>query len=236
MTLVSLTRSLVLPPPFTPYHAETDDVLSEACRLAPEEGAGCLVWRWVTSKARAGRLDFAVVLEPETPLAEARRAFIIGMVALGQALAAHCPPEREVRFGWPGGIILDTSRLGGMRLAIAPGTAEDAVPDWMVLGVELIADRDHLERPGDYPHSVSLKEEEFDDPPAVLETFASYLMLNFDRWKHEGFAGVAERYDRRLTDEGKLTEMGDLTTGDSEAALADALGGADWRDAEGPRL
>lgn len=232
----TLPRQLLLPPPFTAHWLVGGDVFAEAQRRAPEEGAGCLVWKQSEAVGQAGRLDFAVVLEPDTPLGEARRAFVVGMVALCEALAAHCPPERSVQIGWPGEILLDKSRLGGMRLAVAPGATEDTVPDWLVLGVELIADRDHLMMPGDRPDSVSLREEEFVDPPAVLESFASYLMLNFDRWKHEGFTDIVRRYQTHLATDGALTDAGDLMVKGEQQSLAAAMVEPHWRDENGPKL
>lgn len=229
-------RSLVLPPPYNAHWLPDGDAFVEACRRAKAEGAGCLVWHASDGGERAGRLDFAVVLEPDSPLTEARRAFIAGMVALGDALAAEGPPERAIGFGWPGEVKFDGGRLGGMRLAVAPDTGEDAMPDWMVLGVELIADRDHLSEPGASPDSGSLKEEEFADPPAIIESFAAYLMLNFDRWKHDGFASVAARYAARLGSGAVLTEAGDLKLDDGVATLAAALGAQDWRNGSGPKL
>ncbi|MGY6568767.1 MAG: biotin/lipoate--protein ligase family protein, partial [Salinarimonas sp.] len=81
------TRRLMLPPPYTQAYRDDGDVLDDAVKLAPEEGAGTLVWR-----KSGGLLAFAVVLEPEKPLREARLAFFAGMAALGDALAAHCVP------------------------------------------------------------------------------------------------------------------------------------------------
>ena len=232
----TVPRQLILPPPYTAHWLAEGDVFLEAQHRALQEGAGCLVWQLGGASGSAGRFDFAVVLEPETPLRGARRGFLAGMVALCEALAAHCPPERSVMIRWPGEILLDQSRLGGMRLAVAPGTTEDEVPNWLVIGVELIADRDHLAMPGDRPDSVSLQEEEFVDPPAVLESFASYLMLNFDRWKHEGFAAVARLYDERLATEGVLTETGDLVVDGEPQSLEMAEAPPHWRDENGPIL
>ena len=229
-------RKLVLPPPYTSHWLPAGDPFAEACRIAPLEGAGSLVWHYSTGNDRAGRFDFAVVVEPETTLIQARRAFVIAMVALGDALSAHCPPERAVAFGWPGQISFDGGHLGGMRFAASPGTGEDGVPDWMVLGVELIADRDHLATPGSLPDSVSLKEEAFNDLPAILESFAAYLMLTFDRWTHEGFAPIAARYSERLTSGGALSEDGGLIVDDGTAPLARALETSHWRNAAGPKL
>lgn len=230
-------RSLLLPPPYTTHWLAEGEVLAEACRRAPQEGAGTLIWHMSEGRGTcAGRLDFAVVLEPEEPLVVARRAFVAGMAALGDALAAHCPPERAVTFGWPGEVLLDGGRLGGMRFAAAPQTGEDDVPDWMVLAVELIADRDHLGAPGSHPGSVSLREEEFTDPPAVVESFAAYLMLMFDRWRHAGFDTLAARYTARLGSHARLSDAGALMRDDGSEALADAVGRTYWRDATGPRL
>lgn len=229
-------RALVLPPPYTAHWLAQGDALTHACQRAPEHGAGTLVWHAAPGAGAPGRFDFAVVLEPETPLVEARKAFVLGMLALGDAVAAHCAPERAVGFGWPGEVLLDAGRLGGMRLRTAPHTSEDAVPDWMVLGVELIADRDYLSAPGDKPNSVSLKEEDFADPPAVLESFAAYLMLNFDRLTHGGFEPLATAYSTRLTAQGRLTAAGDLETSDGLVTLKDAVDVTPWRDENGPEL
>jgi biotin-(acetyl-CoA carboxylase) ligase len=237
---LSAPRVLLLPPPFTDHWLARGDPFAHASTLAPEYGAGTLVWHTDAGAGfgagQAGRFDFAVVLEPDTPLAQARCAFILGMLALGDAVAAHCPPERAVSFDWPSGLLLDAGRLGGMRLCVAPDTAEDAVPDWMVLGVELIADRDHLTDPGSHPASLSLKEEDFTDPPAILESFAAYLMLNFDRMTHGGFAPLAARYSGRLASGGRLTEAGDLQGSDCVTALKDALELTAWRSENGPAL
>ncbi len=247
---LSAPRALLLPPPFTPHWLERGNAFAHACTLANEHGAGTLVWHASSGGAssggarsgedrvesQAGRFDFAVVLEPETPLAQARGAFFLGMLALGDALAAHCPPERAVSFGWPSEVLLDGGRLGGMRLGVAPDTAEDAVPDWIVLGVELIADRYHLSDPGIHPASLSLSEEDFADPSAVLESFAAYLMLNFDRMTHGGFEPLAARYSSQLALGGEVTAQGDLDGPEGLSRLKDALGKSAWRGANGPAL
>jgi hypothetical protein len=232
---------LHLPPPFTLHRTDGHDVLAEAARLAPQEGAGTLVLH-----QSPGLLAFAVVLEPEQPLAEAQLAFLLGMTALADALAAHCPPERPVRLIWPDRVVYDGARIGGGRLAIAPGAAEDAVPDWMVFAADLIADRDHLEEPGHYPESTSLKEEAFDAAEDIVSTFASYLMLYFDRWTHEGFDAVGNRYLMRVDppllrgvrriDGDRMVEITPSGGGRRLPALREALEAQDWRDETGPRL
>lgn len=229
-------RALLLPPPYTAHWLAQGSALRHACSLADEHGSGTLVWHYSSPQGAPGRFDFAVVLEPDVPLSQARKAFILGMLALGDAIAAHCPPERAVGFGWPGELRLDAGRLGGMRLRTAPDVAEDDVPDWMVLGVELIADRDHLSAPGSKPESVSLSEEDFADPPAILESFASYLMLYFDRLTHGGFEALAANYSGRLVGEGSLTADGDLQTANGLVTLKEAVATSFWRNETGPEL
>ena len=230
-----------LPPPFTLHRTRSRDVLAEGVRLAPGEGAGTLVLH-----QSPGLLAFAVVFEPDRPLAEAQLAFLLGMTALGDALAAHCPPERPVRLNWPDEVVYDSARLGGGRFAIAPGTAEDAVPEWMVFAADLIADRDHIGQAGDFPGSTSLKEEGFDAAEDLVSTFASYLMLYFDRWTHEGFDAVGNRYLMRIDPpllrgvrrlEGdRLLEITPSGGGRRFLPLREALAAPAWRDEGGPKL
>ena len=234
---------LTLPPPYAQHRLEDGDVVAEAIRRAPEDGAGTLVWRH-----RPGLLAFAVVLEPEQKHSEARLAFLGGMVALAEALVANCPPERAVRFGWPDTVLYDRARLGGGRFVIPEGCAEDETPQWMVFAAELIADRDHLDAPGDFPDSTSLKEEEFTGPQAIMESFAAYLMLNFDRWAHQGRQAVTSRYIERLDPPlaegsrgiGPDCELVERSASGSErrSGLMEGLSSSSWRDAAtgGPRL
>src|SRR5207237_1309702 len=75
---------------------EAGDAFAHASAHADELGAGTLIF--------VGRFDlaeFAIVLEPEEPLAEARRCFYAGMLALADALSALAPPETPIAIGWP---------------------------------------------------------------------------------------------------------------------------------------
>jgi hypothetical protein len=228
-----------LPPAFDLVEAQGEDAFDLACRLAPARGAGTFVLG-----RRGGVLGLAVVLEPEEPLAQARLAFLLGMVALGDALAAHAPPERMVRLVWPGEVHFDRARLGGGRLAVAPGTAEDAVPEWLVFGAELLEARPGLEEPGRYPDSTSLTEEGFDPAERLVETFASYVMLHADRWRHDGPAAVTNRYLMRIDPpllRGVRRIEGDRLVEITPSgrrrhpSLAEALAAAPaWRGPEGP--
>ena len=122
---------LDLPPGFTlvPLR-ELGDAFAHGCEIAAEAGAGTLIW-----VRRYDLVEFAVVLEPAEPLRTARRAFFAGMNATADAIAVHCPPEREVEFVWPDTILFDNGLLGGARLGWPEGCGEDEVPSWLVFGV-----------------------------------------------------------------------------------------------------
>jgi hypothetical protein len=210
---------------------ERGDALAEAVRLAPERGAATLV--------RVGRfeaLDFALVLEPEAPLAQARSAFAVCMGALASAIALHAPPQRALTIRWPDAFLLDGVIHGGARLVVPPDAREDAPPDWLVFAAEIM-----LEAPkGEIPLAMSLAEAGLEtvDPLAVLSDFCAHLLAAEDRRAHLGLDAAAEPYLSRL-DFGKagwekrLDPSGDVFAGPPGAltrhALAPALASARWR-------
>jgi biotin-(acetyl-CoA carboxylase) ligase len=204
------------------------DPFAHARAIAAEAGAGTLVWAPAPDV-----LALAVVLEPDAPLPDARRAFFVGMAALGDALASACAPEREILFDWPDGVFYDAARLGGARIAFAPGD-EGVVPDWAVFGVELIRARPGLPEAGLKPQSTSLMEEGFDPDDVIVESFARYLMLYADHWTHSGFGPIVESYLNRLRGAGREARIGrdgDLTApGKPRRALLTGLEACAWRD------
>ncbi len=238
-----VTGTLFLPPVFTGHRvAEEAHPFDIARTRAAEMGAGALFYT-----ERPGLFAFALVLEPETPLGPARRAFPVAMAAVADALAAHCLPERSVRIFWPDTLIYDTSRLGGGRLAWPDGCGEAEVPDWLVFGADLIRDRDAIAEPGRYPETTSLREELFEDPLAILESFARNTARRFDLWEAQGFGAAVEDYLRRLDgvqagQEHRIGPMGDLLVREAGRVrarpLVPALAEARWLDPAtgGPRL
>src|SRR5438552_11793560 len=150
---------LDLPPAFRPVSLrEIGDAFAHAQTIAAKEGAGTLVW--------VGRFDvveFAVVLEPEEPLAGARRAFYAGMAALLDALAVHAPPEKPITVDWPDAVRVDRGLVGGGRLAWPANAREDVAPPWLVFGatVRTVAMIDGTS--GLRPIEAALEDEGFDD-------------------------------------------------------------------------
>jgi hypothetical protein len=149
---------LNLPPPFRSVALrEAGDAFSHAARIAATAGAGTFV--------HVGRFDlaeFAVVLEPEFSLREARRTIYGGLVAMADALASSAPPEKSIAFTWPDCIHVDRGLVGGARLAWPAEAREDAPPPWLVFGVMIRTAHGDAEKAGLHPFSTSLDAEGFD--------------------------------------------------------------------------
>ena len=207
-----LTPELTLPPPFTLVRLrELGDAFAHATSVAPGQGAGTLVY--------VGRFDlaeFAVVLEPDEPLANARRAFYAGMAALADALTAHAQPETAITIDWPDSIAVNHGLVGGGRLAWPKGMGEDEIPPWLVFGAMIRTVSMTGTDPGLTPLVTALDEEGFTDAMSdqVVESFARHFMVAIDAWQEHGFGAVARSYLERLPVEPGLRrdidENGDL--------------------------
>ena len=207
-----LAPELTLPPPFTLVRLrELGDAFAHAKSIAPEQGAGTLVY--------VGRFDlaeFAVVLEPDEPLRLARRTIYAGMAALADALTAQAQPETEIAIEWPDSILVNGGLVGGGRLAWPQGAAEDATPSWLVFGAMIRTVSMSGSEPGLNPLVTALAEEGFTDAMSdqVVESFARHFMVAIDAWQEHGFGAVARSYLERLPVEKGLRrdidENGDL--------------------------
>ncbi|MEA2906652.1 MAG: hypothetical protein QOI12_4039 [Alphaproteobacteria bacterium] len=242
--------ALDLPPPFRLVTLrEVGDAFAHARSLAAAEGAGTLV--------HVGRFDlveFAVVLEPDEPLALARRAFYAGMTALADALAVHAPPEKPIGFDWPDTVRVDGGLVGGARLAWPADAREDDVPAWLVFGAMVRTVAMGESGAGLHLLSSALEDEGFDDLGSgrLVESFARHLMVATDTWQEQGFGAIAKLYLARLIPDGgaktagirrDIDRSGDLLVRRLDGAapgrrsLVDALTAPSWLDPAtgGPR-
>jgi biotin-(acetyl-CoA carboxylase) ligase len=191
-----LGQELTLPPPFIAVRLrEVGDAFAHAISIAAEQGAGTLVY--------VGRFDlaeFAVVLEPEEPLVQARRAFYAGMVALADALAAHAQPETAIAFDWPDSLTVNRGLVGGGRLSWPQGISEHETPPWLVFGGVIRTVSMTGAEPGLNPLVTALEEEGFTDVLSgqLVESFARHFMVAIDSWQEGGFGAVARSYLARL--------------------------------------
>ena len=246
--LGEVDQTLDLPPGYTLVALrELGDAFAHGCEIAAQSGAGTLVW-----VRRYDLVEFAVVLEPDEALASARRALFAGMNAVADAIAAHCPPERDVAFEWPDAIRFDAGLLGGARLGWPVDCAETEVPAWLVFGVILrAADMVHLDEV-QAASGVSMLGAGFEmvDTDAIIGSFARHLMTAFDRWNEDGFDAIARDYlarlPRRKAGEIRAIDVnGDLLVKlpagsgpPDRTSLVDALAKTGWYDPQmrGPKF
>jgi len=199
MPITAARAALDLPPAYRLVTLrEVGDAFAHAQAIAPQEGAGTLVY--------VGRFDlaeFAVILEPDEPLCGARRAFYAGCAALADALAVYAPPETPIEFAWPDAIHVDKGLVGGARLAWPAGAAEDAPADWLVFGAMIRTVAMGEEEAGLHPLATALSEEGFADASSdrLVESFARHFMVALDAWAESGFDAVAKTYLPRLAAE-----------------------------------
>jgi biotin-(acetyl-CoA carboxylase) ligase len=236
---------LTLPPPFSAVRLrEVGDAFTHAVSIAAERGAGTLVY--------VGRFDlaeFAVVVEPDEPLMQARRVFYAGMAALADALVALAQPNTSVTIEWPDSLLVNRGLVGGGRLAWPRKASEDQVPPWLVFGGMIRTVSMTGNEPGLNPFVTALEEEGFTDTMStqLLESFARNFMRTFDSWRESGFGAVARSYLERMPPEQDIRrdidEDGDLLIRRmgkvevSKQKLLPRLGEPDWFDAatRGPR-
>ena len=232
-------RALDLPPLYELVRLrEAGDAFAHACAIAEARGAGTLVW-----VGRHDLIEFAVVLEPEEPLASARRAIYAGTSALADALVAHAPPRQPVAFDWPDAIRLDGVRVGGGRLGWPEGVAERDVPPWLVFGGLIRTSARRAGEAGLRPFDGALDELGFGEIDAgeIIAGFARHFMTGLYEWNDAGFGPLARRWLARLPkQEGerhRLAENGDLLVSrgvilapGERRNLARALAAPSWLD------
>ena len=234
------TPDLDLPPAFREVTLrEAGDAFGDACRTAGKEGAGTLVW-----VRRFDIVEFAVVLEPEEPLAAARRSLYTGLCALFDTLAVHAPPEKLIQFVWPDAILVDGGLVAGARLGWPKKADEKAPSPWLVFGAMVRTSIMGAGEPGSRPDSAALEDEGFEELGSgrLIETFARHLMVWVDVFQQDGFRPIAEHYLQRLpVDEAverSIDGMGDLLTrpkgklDTKKQKLKPALEKRAWYDAE----
>jgi BirA family biotin operon repressor/biotin-[acetyl-CoA-carboxylase] ligase len=201
-----VTEGPVFPPLLRPVALTPDlDPFERGIELA-SEGAepGTLLWSIGQDTCQG-----AVVLAPEQPLEPSLPIVLIAMLGLAEGLGALIPPMVAVTFGWPDRIEVNGAVVGGVRFAAATETP-DAVPDWLVIGIDVAvrgpwaggAGQDQLQR-------TTLAAEGCGDilTSDLLEAFARHLLSWINRWQEEGVKPVQQAWLTRATGLGKRVEI-----------------------------
>jgi biotin-(acetyl-CoA carboxylase) ligase len=242
VTQAGLAPELALPPPYQAVRMrEFGDAFAHAATLAPQRGAGTLVY--------VGRFDvaeFAVVLEPTDPLNRARRVFYAGMGALADAIAAAAPPETVIHIKWPDALYVNWGLVGGGRLAWPESADEASVPPWLVFGATIRTAWPKRIDPGLTPELTALDEEGFAEVTSkqIVESFARNFMHAFDVWQDSGFSSAVRPYldwlARETRQRCEIDENGDLILRPESGGAAERktllpkLGTPAWLDPREP--
>ena len=176
----------VFPPLFAGQAVEgRTDPFAKACALA---ALGCDGGTVVYNIA-VDRLAAAIVFAPEVPLEDAMAMLPACGVGFQNALGALAPPEVAVHLTWEGGILVNGASCGRLRTAAADCGTE-AVPDWLVVGLEVPLIAEDRDAPGAAPDRTSLYEEGCVEvaPDALLESWSRHTLVWINRWSDDGAA------------------------------------------------
>jgi biotin-(acetyl-CoA carboxylase) ligase len=189
--------SLTLPPPFRAF-AVAGEVWPAALSAAAAGGEpGTVLWSDDRRRCQA-----AVILQPDGPLAaSAASALRLTALAAVDALLAVGPPNVPVTIAPPDRIEIDEGLAGGVRIAAPPGTDAAAVPDWLLVGIDLAWLGADPEAPGRDPWRTALCEEGFGDVTAVdlIESFCRHLRHRISGWEEAGDAAIEAAWREHTT-------------------------------------
>lgn len=199
----------LLPPAFQLVGLDPEaDAFARAVRAAPRGlDDGTVYWT-----DRADRLSMAMALEPEAGRAATLQALHVLAVSAGDALGALAPPQLEVAYAWPDGLVLDGARIGRLRAALAPTVEAWAIPPWLVLGLEVEVGPMTTE-PGHAPDRTTLADAGAGDVTATQlgESAARHFLMWTARWLEEGFAPIRAQWNARCF---RLGETATVALGD----------------------
>ena len=173
---------LTFPPLFDGLSSAGDDPFALACHRAQDGCDGGLV----VYDLRPDTLRAALVFAPEVPLHDAIIMLPLCGVGFQNALGALAPPEVSVHLEWDGAIRVNGAIAGKLTAAASPHQ-QDAVPDWLVVGLEL-ALWPAKDEGGLTPDVTALFAEGCADvdAPALLEAWVRHTLVWINRWLDEG--------------------------------------------------
>jgi biotin-(acetyl-CoA carboxylase) ligase len=179
------------------------DPFEKACALAALGCDGGVVVHNVS----VNELRAAIVFAPEVVLQDAMAMLPVCGVGFQNALGALAPPEVAVHLQWDGGILVNGASCGAFRVA-ASGDDPDAVPDWLVVGVQVPL-WDLGEDAGAMPDQTSLYAEGCAEVDAtqLLESWAKHMLVWINRWSDEGTKPVHTEWLGLVHGVGEVTEL-----------------------------
>lgn len=175
-------------PPLLSGHAVAGDAFAMACAAADQADPGTVFYSPDEATMRA-----ALTLAPETPLSEAIGVSFAASLGLNDALGSLAPPEVAVHLAWPDRFRVNGA-LCGRLLARASTLDVSAVPDWLVIGVEMPLTSQSTGEPGQTPEDTCLHAEGCGaiTAPDLIEAWARHMMNWLHIYLTDGFAELHE--------------------------------------------
>lgn len=184
-------------------------------------GAADVIWARNT-----GRVEMALVLEPDVPARRAREMVPLFQLAVIEAVGSLMPPKTSVLLRWPSVLLVNGGIAGNFRFAMASCDDEE-VPDWMVAAIDIaLLPEDRDVEPGYRREQTTLIEEgsETRTRSDFLEVISAFTLSWINSWQDDGIAALAESWVGRI--EGNQdpalivadqVQRGDEANGDDEA-------------------
>lgn len=176
-------------PPLMYGEAATDPLTHAQMRAVQGCDAGLIAYDLGSDALRA-----ALVFAPDVPLRKAVSMLPLCGVGFQNALGALGPPEVAVQLEWSGGIRVNAARCGALSLH-ASSTDPDAVPDWLIVALELplwpLSDA-----PGAHPDDTALYAEGCADvkAPTLLESWSRHTLTWLRSWEDDGPAALHDAW------------------------------------------
>ncbi|NNU80374.1 DUF4444 domain-containing protein [Halovulum dunhuangense] len=169
-------------PPLLTGRAVREDAFGTAIAMAREGVDGGTVVYVEAPDA----LEAAIVFAPEVPLSQAAQMLVVCGTGFANALGVLAPPRVALHLEWNGTIRVNGGRCGRLRMA-ASTSDPGAVPDWLVVGLDLRFVPPPL-APGETPDETGLYAEGCGDldPPRLLESWTRHMLVWLNRWEEEG--------------------------------------------------
>ncbi|MEM7751978.1 MAG: DUF4444 domain-containing protein [Pseudomonadota bacterium] len=144
------------------------------------------------------RLEVAVLLAPETALADAITVSFAVSLGLNDAIGALAPPEVAFHLEWPGAFRVNGASCGGMRACASTMVAEEE-PDWLVIGLNVPVQDALSEEPGETPDRTTLQAEGCGDisGSALTEAWARHMMNWLHIYLTDGFQPLHVHWSTR---------------------------------------
>ncbi len=171
----------------------------------------------IVHNVRPDGLSAALVLAPEAPVADAVAMVFAVANGFADAFGSLAPPEVACHFDWPGGFRINGGRCGGIRAAASTRDPR-AIPNWLVVGIDVPFSEPSDDEPGETPDTTTLWEEGCSDiePLRLLESWSRHTLVWIHEWLEEGMPRLHEFWRGRAYSIGKevtLTVAGETVSG-----------------------